>query len=218
VLGTYTQDIGECIAQTHASYLLNYYAFNGDGHGYLGDDRDRAEASSVQLGYQFELIAASASASGMNDQSIELSLQVELSQTGVAPFYYPLFLSVESPVLEVPTISGVDLQELMPGDHRIVIIELGQVPVSILNEPIALTLESPMLQEGQVLLMSTDTPWSTPTGPTVLQWEMSCTDEGTIYALGDIAGTTPEGCDCSCDVDGLLRSCGGEACGPVATP
>jgi hypothetical protein len=217
-LGTYAQDIGECIEQTHASYLLNYYAFNGDGHGYLGADRDRADAAAVQLGYQFELIAASATASGLTDQTIEVSLQIELSQTGVAPFYYPLFLSVESPALEMPTTSGVDLQDLMPGEHRIVTLELGQVPVSMLNEPIELILESPILSEGQMLLMSTNTPWSTSTGPTVLKWEMSCVDGDKTYALGDIAGTTAEGCECSCDVDGILRSCSGEPCDPFATP
>jgi hypothetical protein len=217
-LGTYAQDIGECIDQTHASYLLNYYAFNGDGHGYLGADRDRADAAAVQLGYQFELIAASATASGLTDQTIELSLQVELSQTGVAPFYYPLFLSVESPAWEASATSGVDLQELMPGEHRIVSFDLGRVPVGTLHEPIELTLESPMLVEGQRLLMATDTPWSTPTGPMVLQWEMSCVDGDTVYALGDIAGTTADGCDCLCDVDGLLRGCGGEACGSAVTP
>ena len=218
VLGTYAQDIGECIEQTHASYLLNYYAFNGDEHGYLGADRDRADSAAVQLGYQFELIAASASASGLTDQTIELSLQVELSQTGVAPFYYPLFLSVESPALEMSATSGVDLQEMMPGEHRVIAIELGQVPVSVLNDPIELTLESPMLVEGQRLLMATDTPWSTSTGPTVVQWEVSCVDGDATHALGEIAGTTPEGCDCSCDVDGVLRSCGGEPCGPLSTP
>ena len=218
VLGTYAQDISECIEQTHASYLLNYYAFNGDEHGYLGVDRDRADAAAVQLGYQFELIAASATASGLTDQTMSLSLQVELSQTGVAPFYYPLFLSIESTALEASATSEVDLQELMPGDHRLVTIDLGQVPVSILDEPILLTFESPILQEGQRLLMATDTPWSTPTGPTVLQWEMSCDDGGTTYTLGDIAGPTPEGCDCVCDVDGLLRACGGEPCGPAVTP
>jgi hypothetical protein len=218
VLDTYTQDISECIDQTHASYMLNYYAFNGGGHGYLGADRDRAEASALQLGYQFELVAATAVASGMTDQTIALSLQIELSQTGVAPFYYPLFLSIESPVLDMPVTSEVNLQDLMPGEHRLVTIDLGQVPVRVLNEAVEVTLESPMLQDGQGLLIATDSPWSTPTGAMALQWGVSCNDGDTTYALGDIAGMTSAGCDCSCDVDGLLRSCGGELCTPAATP
>ena len=43
VADTYAQDLGECIEATHASYLLNYTAFNGDGVGYEGDERERAE-------------------------------------------------------------------------------------------------------------------------------------------------------------------------------
>jgi hypothetical protein len=210
--GLYAQDMVECIDATHASYLLNYYAFNGDGTGYTGDDRTRAEESALHLGYQFEIHSAQVVATGLSEGTVEASLTIELGQTGVAPFYYPVFLAAQSDALPEAVVSTEDLNTLLPGTRRTVTVDLGRISVDVLNGPISLDLVSTILQEGQQIALATRTPWSADTGPTRLQWEIRCVTDGLDLELGEIASTTEAGCDCTCDVDGLLRTCGGEPC------
>ena len=37
-------------------------------------------------------------------------------------------------------------------------------------------------------------------------------DDTDMVPPGTVVGTTAEGCDCLCDVDGLFRACGAEDC------
>ena len=212
VLGTYAQDVVECIEQTHASYLLNYHAFNGNGQGYLGQDRTLAEEAALKMGYQFELSNAALTGTGLSEQTLELTLEVTLKQSGVAPFYYPLFLELHSEALESPIISGEDVQALLPGEEHTFQIELGRVPVTVLQSPISLQFSSPMLQENQEILLATSSPWSSTSGPTALSWETGCNVADVGYEVGDVHGTSLDGCDCTCDVDGVFRTCEGVPC------
>jgi len=212
VLGPLAQDINDCIDQTHASYLLNYYAFNGSGTGYLGVDRDRAELAALQMGYQFELTAASVSVTGLLNETIDLTVDFDLSQTGVAPFYYPLFIAVDSPELETTVVSDIDLSSIQPGDNQMVSLSLGRVSATVLNGPITVTLKSPILQAGQAIALATTTPWPTSDSSTQLRWDLGCDDAGVSYSIGHVIGSTAEGCDCVCDVDSTFRTCHGEPC------
>jgi hypothetical protein len=215
VLGEYAQDMTACIEETHASYLLNYYAFNGDDLGYTGDERVRAEDAALRLGYQFEMLGATANISEMSEGTITLGLELELSQTGVAPFYYPLSIELMSPVLSGPRMGHSSLHTLMPGDSQFVSVDVGRVPVEIMHDAISLSLKSPLLLDGQSISLATHTPWSTETGPTSLQWTITCEVEGESYPVGSVVSTTEDGCDCVCDVDAQLRSCGGDVCAPL---
>ena len=212
-LGTYAQDVMTCIEETHASYLLNYHAFNGSGTGYLGPDRDRAQLAALAMGYQFELVQADLEVSGLQAGTVQATVSLELAQRGVAPFYYPLFATLQSDALEVVHHSTDDLRTLLPGDQRTVSFDLGRVPVSALQAPLRVGLHSDILQPAQTIALATRTPWTEEGGPLMLEWGVVCdTDAGTI-PLGAVAGTTDAGCDCVCDVDGTLRSCGGAPCG-----
>jgi hypothetical protein len=212
-LGTYAQDISECIEATHASYLLNYYAFNGNGQGYVDEPRNRAEQAALLMGYQFEIQGASLSASGLSEREVEIQLEVELTQTGVAPFYYPVFLVTKSDFLSEPLTSNEISNSLLPGETQTITVDLGRVPVDVMNGPISLALDSPILQDGQEIALATLTPWTESSGPIVLVWEILCDVDGEVYRPGDVAGQSAQGCACTCDVDGELRGCGGETCG-----
>jgi len=214
--GPFAQDMAECINATHASYLLNYYAFNGGGQGYLGSARTRAEEAAIQLGYQLEIQAAEASLSGLQDGTVEVEINIELSQTGVAPFYYPLFLEVGSDALSSAVQDEEDLRTLLPGQSRSLTVDLGRVPVDLLSTPLQIGLVSPMLQSTQQLLLATESPWTEEGGRTGLQWDFGCTAEETTASLGEVIGLTGEGCDCRCDVDGQFRACEETLCGPSA--
>ena len=84
----FEQDFDSCVDTTHATYMLNNWAFST---GYNGDDIARAKASANRLGYQFRVaeVVASTNAAGTVD------LDVKVLQVGVAPFYYSLGIKVE---------------------------------------------------------------------------------------------------------------------------
>ena len=79
VLGTYAQDFDTCVQTTHASYMLNYQAFNEDGTGYLGEERAHAEASALAMGYTFEITAASAELSALDAGTVEAQIHIEFA-------------------------------------------------------------------------------------------------------------------------------------------
>jgi hypothetical protein len=212
-VGEYQQDFDACVQATHVTYLLNYSAFSEVGTGYVGSERDRAEAAALTLGYQFELVGATLSASGLLDDTVSVQVSVELRQTGVAPFYYPLALALDADGLAAPVSGPSDLQALLPGESTTVALDLGRVSTDVLHQPLRLSLASEMLLPGQEIALATATPWDPTATGTALQWALGCdTDDGASLAVGERAGTTAQGCDCRCDVDGQVRSCDGAAC------
>jgi len=216
VLDTYAQDVVECIEATHASYLLNYHAFNGEETGYVGDDRDRAELAALRMGYQFELVEATLRVSELQAGTVVASVDLAVAQRGVAPFYYPVFLTLR-PDTDADVIQGTsDLSTLLPGEQRVVSLDLGRVAVAVLESPLVLGLTSDMLQASQHVAFATDTPWSEPGGPTMLSWDLQCETTAGLIELGAVERVLESGCECVCDVDGTLRTCGGAPCGPAS--
>ena len=212
-VGEYAQDFDACVQATHVTYLLNYSAYSEGGTGYMEDERERAEAAALTLGYQFELTGASLAATGLLDDTVKIEVSVVLSQTGVAPFYYPLGLQLNADGLAQPASSGEDLQTLLPGESRTLSFDLGRVSTELLHQPMRLSFASEMLLPGQEIALVTSTPWDSTDTSTALQWELVCEDDsGGFLAVGAVSGSTAEGCDCRCDVDGVVRACGGEVC------
>jgi hypothetical protein len=212
-VGDFAQDFGACVQATHATYLLNYGAYNEGGTGYSGEERARAEAAALSLGYQFELTGASLQATGLLGDTVQLVVLVSLSQTGVAPFYYPLALQLDADGLASPAFSAEDLQTLLPGESRTLTFDLGRVSTALLNQPMRLSFVSRMLLDGQQIALATSTPWDPTPTSTAVQWALGCDDgSGGALAVGQVSGRTPGGCDCRCDVDGVVRACGEALC------
>ena len=212
-IGEYRQDFAACVDATHVTYLLNYSAFSEAGTGYVGAERERAEAAALTLGYEFELNRAEIRAHGLLGDTVEAQVTVALTQTGVAPFYYPLALELASDVLDAPVGSEGDLSALLPGESQEVVFELGRVPVDVLNTSTTVSFRSDMLLEGQRIEFATVTPWDGEADGTTLDWGLGCEgDGGELFPVGAAAGVTSEGCTCVCDVDGEIRACGGELC------
>jgi hypothetical protein len=86
----YQQDFDLCVDTTHATYMLNHYACSNDG--YSGQDLTKAQDSNNRMGYQFVVTQVVAFATAGDDSVVDID--VEISQTGVAPFYYPLSLAL----------------------------------------------------------------------------------------------------------------------------
>ena len=71
-----------CVDRTHASWMLNHGAFSP---GYTGNQKTLAVAGSARLGYELYVsnaVLVDASVAG------SLKVNVQLRNTGVAPFYY----------------------------------------------------------------------------------------------------------------------------------
>ena len=84
------QAVDYCISTTHATYLLLNYAF-APWLGYSGDDISRAIEASDLLGYAFAVTRVEASES----LTVGVDVSVDVTQEGVAPFYYPLALQLD---------------------------------------------------------------------------------------------------------------------------
>ena len=214
IIDTYSQDVGECIDATHASYLLNYYAYNGDQQGYIGSARTKAEAAALQMGYQFEILDTSLSLTDMMEGEVEAEITVRITQRGVAPFYYPLYVQLNSEELGAPVISEKSLHGLLPGKETAIRFSLGRIPVDAATAPFSLELTSPILQDTQQVLLATSTDASAETGPTVVGWDLSCEENSEVFALGAVVREDADGCACRCDVDGTIRTATGEICDP----
>ncbi len=76
------QDFARSVDVTHASWLLDHYAF---AKGHTGADRARAEAGARRLGYDLFVSAVKLKDAKARD---DLKVEVRLQNRGVAPFYY----------------------------------------------------------------------------------------------------------------------------------
>lgn len=97
----YHQDFGMCAATTHATYMLNYYAF---GVGYQDEALESAIVASNQMGYAFRLLEVSIAEGAVTDT---VDITATVIQDGLAPFYYDLSLALSCPGFDA-NLAGVD--------------------------------------------------------------------------------------------------------------
>jgi len=211
-LGENAQDVGECIEVTHASYILNYKAFNKNGVGYQGEERDKAEAAALLMGYQFTLQEAAISLEGLEQDTVQAQVDITLKQVGIAPFYYDLFASLADESGVTLADSETNLKGLLPGEETTLTFQLGSLSTVQVQGAMGLVLSSPRQLPGQQILLATSTPWTEEGAPTRLQWDITCDGEGGPLMLGETLNQEGTNCTCICDVDGQIRDCAGAPC------
>lgn len=86
------QDFDTSVRRTHATWLLNHYAFE---RGYAESDYQRAESAARRMGYDFFVSWVRHGDTTADDR---LQVEVRIQNRGVAPFYYnwPVQLGVAS--------------------------------------------------------------------------------------------------------------------------
>jgi len=111
----YHQDFTICVDTTHATYMLNYYAFSGDGYNNDNNDElDRAREASANMGYMFRVTQVSVA---KNNNLVDIYVTVE--QFGLAPFYYPLSLTLSCSDMSLyRELSDVDTVLISKGDSE----------------------------------------------------------------------------------------------------
>ena len=211
-LGTYAQDIEQCIETTHASYLLNFKGFSENGVGYVGAELEAAEEAALKMGYRFEVEGASLTLTNLHEGLVDAKVMVTFAQTGNAPFYYTLHPALEWAGLPGWVQSDDDLKTLLPGQTQDVVFDLGTVKLEALTQGIKIHLTSDMVLPNQTLNLATTTPWTKEGEPTSIAWSVGCVANGQAFLLGAAYGEDEAGCPCVCDVDGVMRHCGGEPC------
>mmetsp|Transcript_28051 Transcript_28051/g.56197 ORF Transcript_28051/g.56197 Transcript_28051/m.56197 type:complete len:394 (-) Transcript_28051:517-1698(-) len=110
----YHQDFDLCVNVTHATYLLVNHAFKGN-RGYNAEDLERAKVGSAAMGYSFQVTQVEVAESVAGKHLVDVSVTV--SQMGVAPFYYPLGLTLSCAEMTQRELPGVDTI-VAEGDSR----------------------------------------------------------------------------------------------------
>ena len=105
------QDYTECIDTLHITYALHHDAFNV---GYSGSVLQKANSIHAYMGYAFYVPQVAVYSSAQSDVQM-VDVLVNITQIGVAPFYYDLSLVLEC---------GVDILKSIGGVNRI--IQKGQ--------------------------------------------------------------------------------------------
>ncbi|MGC6509618.1 MAG: hypothetical protein ACON4U_14440 [Myxococcota bacterium] len=205
---TYSQDFESITDTTHATFMLNYAAFNMNGTGYQGEQRNRAEQAAMQMGYEYTLEQAAIEASGLNGDTVDITVTAFIRNTGVSPFYYPL--SLELTAIEtgevLHEIPGVEL--LLPEtESTALVFSLEDISVADINQSYGLMLKSDHLLPQQHIRWANETQQE---GQMRLSPLFQC-----IYATESIwPGQEVQGSNgpCTCDVNGTFYTYSGEIC------
>jgi hypothetical protein len=97
----YKQDFNKCVDVTHATYMFHHWIFVGDN--IPSATLNNARNAHARMGYNFQVtkVGAESVSDGL------VTVDITVTQTGVAPFYYPLSLALECPSTTA-TLPGVD--------------------------------------------------------------------------------------------------------------
>jgi hypothetical protein len=203
-VGEYSQDFHACVEETHASYLLNFQAFSMGGAGYQGVQLERAREASLSMGYEYYSAGVRLLVSGLSGGSVDATLEVDLENVGVAPFYHPLALEAAA---ETDSWRLEGVESIQPGEAAALVFDLGRIGVSVLEGGLSIRLVSDYILEEQVIRFA-----AVEDNDGRLDFEVSfgCSSGGSGYAPEESAELS--GQTCYCDIDGVFRTLGGEVC------
>jgi hypothetical protein len=87
----YKQDFNKCVDVTHATYMFHHWIFVADN--IPSATLNNARNAHARMGYNFQVtkVGAASVSDGL------VTVDVTVTQTGVAPFYYPLSLALKCP-------------------------------------------------------------------------------------------------------------------------
>jgi len=86
------QDWNTCATTVHTSWLWDTYAFFPPG--YNGTDKSRALVGALLLGYRYTVTSIQVLQQPIDATHTSVQVAVTIQNLGIAPFYYPLYVSV----------------------------------------------------------------------------------------------------------------------------
>ena len=204
VVDTYQQDPLSCIEESHASYLLNYWAFNGNGTGYTDTQLLEAETAARSLGYQFSATEAELHLSNLQGTTLDIQLDLKLENMGNAPFYYPLMVHL---LWDGHDMELVELQDLLPGTTLTATINLPERAAAMVEKPIQIIAYSEHVLSNQRLRLAN---LYNEEDKLELLFTPTCQLEDETISIGE--QIMRDGQLCTCDVDTLLYTLDGALC------
>lgn len=194
----YSQDFQACVETTHASYMINYQAFNLNGSGYTELQRENAQVSSASMGYEYTMEMLSMTLSNINDRTVDLELDVRMRNSGVAPFYYPLALKLISGQQE-EMVFQTNIQSILPTEAPLSFtLSVNGFPIDSLYPQLSIKLDSDILLTEQRIQFAN---LEQSNGLLPIDLDFFCTFSEERYNLADDRGD-----GCFCDVDGQFRT------------
>jgi hypothetical protein len=145
----FKQDFMECVQTTHASYIFHHGAFKNGG--YDGQELKNALYAHTRMGYRFRIVKVAAKKHRARTDRVDI--EVNIRQSGVAPFYYPLSIALDCPVLENPrTVEGVE--SLIEKDQEKTFTFRGIPNNDDCLQDVTFTLQSPYIYEQRPMKFS----------------------------------------------------------------
>ena len=208
VLDTYRQDIMLAIETTHMSYLVNYQAFNLDGVGYRDEQLQLAQQASNAMGYEFTVDTVELTAKNLHNEQIDVQISIMLKNSGVAPFYYPLSLILESIETGESWSIESELHALLPSEqHTQITFDLEEIHRQVITQGFRLKLSSEHLLDDQLIRWANS---EQNQGALVLANQFVCHDQTVTVSVGETIMINDD--TCFCDVDGVLYTSGQVSC------
>ena len=204
VVDEFSQDFAAAVAATHATYMLNYSAFSMNGTGYVDQQYENAIQAAMGLGYEFTLETIDLHAFDLDQDGVNVQLYFTIRNTGAAPFYYPLQLSIGSGDI-VFELTGVE--DLLPSSSSTHSVWINDLPLSAINEPWHFQLSSPVLLDDQVIHFANAQQQS---GVLTVSPDFSCLHDASYVFLGEAIVQQEQ--TCFCDVDGQFYEVDGTLC------
>jgi hypothetical protein len=207
-VGEYSQDFETIVDITHATYMLNYKAFNGNDTGYIGEQLDQAMQASRNMGYEYTVEEINVTVSNLDENLVDIQLDIAFRNSGVAPFYFPLSLMLRSEQQGEHWVISDNIETVLPADTTSSYsITIEDLPVNRLQSPLSIHLHSDILLDSQTIHWANNEQQS---GTLMIDASISCESNDNIYSLGDTVETT--NAICFCDVDGILYDIEGTIC------
>lgn len=142
------QEFSNCVAQTHASWMLNQDVFDP---GFTGAEQNLALAGARQMGYEFYITNAA-----LVDASVSgpLNVSLQILNRGVAPFYYnwPVQLGVlnSNSTLVQNWTTPWRLSSLLPGTNTVLTCTQSNHQLSVGRYKLLMQVPNPMTNGAPV--------------------------------------------------------------------
>ena len=205
---TYQQNFSEAVQTTHMTYLLNYQAFCMNGMGYVGSQFETAQQEALAMGYEFTIEKTIVNLTDIRDDRINLQLEVHVRNSGNAPFYYPLALSIRNKGDSEELVAFADVEMLLPSEESSVYTtEIFDLPISDVLSGYDIQLRSDHILENAHISWAND---GQSEGMMDINYVKTCISEDVSYVLGQ--EIQKDESSCFCDVDGNFYTIGHEIC------
>lgn len=148
--GTYERQwFSDCVEVTHASAILLHHAFINEG--YTGSDLEKARLMSASMGYSFYVSGVAVSEADIPGYYVDISVQV--TQLGVAPFYFDLALALSCAELSDP-LKQNGFETLFDRGDTQTFVFFGIPATGPCLRAVSLSLESSYAYEGKPILFA----------------------------------------------------------------